>query len=95
MLLQFPTTESQVEPVRFVIHLLLAVLLGQILGWHFVRYAQVLANKRKLARVLVYICATTMMIITVIIEKNKNGNTRLSSGGWRLCMRCLSSPPSQ
>lgn len=47
-------------------NLVLAVLLGQVLAWHFVRYAQVLANKRKLARVLVYITATTLLIITVV-----------------------------
>ncbi|HIE72395.1 MAG TPA: DUF4956 domain-containing protein, partial [Planctomycetes bacterium] len=35
----------------------------QVLGWHFV---QVLSNKRKLARVLMFIAATTVLIITVV-----------------------------
>ncbi|GAB4158040.1 MAG: hypothetical protein Fur0037_25720 [Planctomycetota bacterium] len=46
--------------------LLLVLLLGNVLAWHFVRYAQVLSNKRKLARVLVFIAATTLLIITVV-----------------------------
>lgn len=46
--------------------LLLVLLLGFLLGWHFVRFAQVLSNKRKLARVLMFIAATTLLIITVV-----------------------------
>jgi hypothetical protein len=48
------------------LNLVLVLLLGQILGWHFVRFAQVLSNKRKLARVLMFIAATTLLIITVV-----------------------------
>lgn len=48
------------------LNLVLSLVLGQILGWHFVRFAQVLSNKRKLARVLMFIAATTLLIITVV-----------------------------
>jgi hypothetical protein len=46
--------------------LALAVVLGYVLGWHFVRFAQVLANKRKLARVLLFVCVTTLLLISVV-----------------------------
>jgi len=48
------------------LNLLLVLVLGQILGWHFVRFGQVLSNKRKLARVLLFIATTTLLIITVV-----------------------------
>jgi Domain of unknown function (DUF4956) len=48
------------------LNIVLVLVLGHVLGWHFVRYAQVLGNKRKLARVLVFISATTLLIITVV-----------------------------
>lgn len=48
------------------LNLVLVLLLSHVLGWHFVRYAQVLSNKKKLARTLVFIATTTLLIITVV-----------------------------
>ncbi|HED64680.1 MAG TPA: DUF4956 domain-containing protein [Planctomycetes bacterium] len=42
------------------------LLLGQILSWHYLRFAPVLSNKRKFARVFVTLAATTMLVITVV-----------------------------
>lgn len=58
--------EMPIDLARLGVELLLALGLGSILGWHFVRFAQVLANKRKLARVLVFVTATTLLMITVV-----------------------------
>jgi hypothetical protein len=65
MILQ-QSTDPAIEPGRLVLNLVLVLVAGHILAWHFVRYAQVLANKRKLARVMVFISATTLLIITVV-----------------------------
>ena len=63
--LSFSSTEPTSLP-DLAIDLALVLVFSQVLAWHFVRYAQVLSNKRKLARVLVFISATTLLIITVV-----------------------------
>jgi hypothetical protein len=65
MLLQLPTDPDS-DLGRLVLNLVLVLVAGHVLAWHFVRYGQVLANKRKLARVMVFISATTLLIITVV-----------------------------
>ncbi|CAM2064601.1 DUF4956 domain-containing protein [Sulfidibacter corallicola] len=52
--------------VPTLINLALVLLLGQILAWHYLKYSQVLSNKRKFARLFVFIAATTMMVISVV-----------------------------
>ncbi|MFK7741185.1 MAG: DUF4956 domain-containing protein [Planctomycetota bacterium] len=47
-------------------HLLFVLILSHLLGWHFVRFAQVVSNKRKLSRVFVIISVTTLLIISVV-----------------------------
>src|SRR5438034_11247986 len=65
MLLQQPT-DPEIELGRLALNLVLVLVAGHVLAWHVVRYGQVLANKRKLARVMVFISATTLLIITVV-----------------------------
>ena len=62
----FPDASTDIYLPGLGLNLLLVLLFGHILGWHFVRYGQVLSNKRKLARVLVIVSATTLLIITVV-----------------------------
>ncbi|MCR9245856.1 MAG: DUF4956 domain-containing protein [bacterium] len=57
---------TELELLDLAINLLLVLVLGFVLGWHFVRFGQVLSNKRKLARVLVFVSATTLLIISVV-----------------------------
>jgi hypothetical protein len=52
--------------VPVLINLVLVLILGQVLSWHYKQFAQVLSNKRKFARLFVFISATTMMVITVV-----------------------------
>jgi len=66
LLQQIPFTSDVPDLGTLGLNLGIALVLGQVLGWHFVRYAQVLSNKRKLARVLMFIAATTLLIITVV-----------------------------
>jgi hypothetical protein len=47
-----------------LVNLGLALLFGQILAWHYLKFSPVLSNKRKFARVFVFIAATTMLVIT-------------------------------
>jgi hypothetical protein len=47
-------------------HLVLALALSHVLAWHYVRYAQVLSDRRKLGRVLVFVSVTTLLIISVL-----------------------------
>jgi hypothetical protein len=49
-----------------LLNLVLALLLGQLLAWHYLRYSRVLSNKRKFARMFVFIAATTMLVISVV-----------------------------
>jgi uncharacterized membrane protein YhiD involved in acid resistance len=63
--LSLPSTEPT-SLQALAVDLALVLLFSQLLAWHFVRYAQVLSNKRKLARVLVFISTTTLLIITVV-----------------------------
>jgi hypothetical protein len=51
---------------KVLVNLALVLLLGQILAWHYVRYSRVLSNKRKFARMFVFIGATTMLVISVV-----------------------------
>lgn len=42
------------------------LLISQIVAWHYIRFAKVLANKRKFAHVLVGLAVTTFLVITVV-----------------------------
>lgn len=44
----------------------LVLIVSQILAWHYIHYAKVLANKRKFAPVLVGLAVTTFLVITVV-----------------------------
>ncbi len=49
-----------------LLNLALSLLLGQFLAIHYRRFARVLSNKRKFAPILVFIAATTMLVISVV-----------------------------
>ena len=56
-------------PVNFpqlVVLALVTMVLGQVLAWHYLRFAQVLSNKRKFARNFVMIATTTLLVITIV-----------------------------
>ena len=57
---------SDLELVPTLINLVLVLLLCQVLAWHYQRFSQVLSNKRKFARLFVFLGATTMLVITVV-----------------------------
>jgi len=48
------------------LNLVLVLILGQVLSFHYRIFAQVLSNKRKFAPTLVFIAATTMLVISVV-----------------------------
>jgi hypothetical protein len=52
--------------VPVLLSLLLALVFGQILSWHYQRFAPVLSNKRKFGRMFVYLVTTTMLVIAVV-----------------------------
>lgn len=58
--------QGEVDLGRALVGLVLALGMGQILSWHYVRFARVLSNKRKFARMFVFIAVTTLLIITVV-----------------------------
>jgi hypothetical protein len=49
-----------------LLNLVLVLLLGQVLSFHYLKFARVLSNKRKFAPILVFIAATTMLVISVV-----------------------------
>jgi len=51
---------------RLVVGALMVIALSQILAWHYVRFSDVLSNRRKFARILVFIATTTLLVISVI-----------------------------
>ncbi len=57
---------SELELQTLALHLVGTLVLGHVLGWHYVRFAQVLGNKQKLARVFVWVSVTTLLIISVV-----------------------------
>lgn len=56
--------DSEVGAV--VLNLLIVLVLGQLLSMHYVAFARVLSNKRKFAPILVFVAATTMLVISVV-----------------------------
>lgn len=58
--------QGEVDLGRALVGLVLALGLAQILSWHYVRFARVLSNKRKFARMFIFIAVTTLLIITVV-----------------------------
>ena len=55
-----------IELGRVGVNLILTMLLAQILAWHYLRFAQVLSNKRKFARNFVVISSTTLLVISIV-----------------------------
>jgi len=69
LLLQIPLTAvgtTELNLLDLGINLALALVLAHILGWHLVQFGQIHGNKAKMARVLVFIAATTLLIISVV-----------------------------
>ncbi len=60
------TALSDLKLPQVVLNLVLVLVLGQILSMHYRAFARVLSNKRKFAPMLVFIAATTMLVITVV-----------------------------
>lgn len=63
----FLQADQSASDVRtLLVNLGLVLILGQVLVWHYLRFSPVLSNKRKFARVFVFIAATTMLVISVV-----------------------------
>ena len=54
------------DVVPILLNLVLVLLLGHVLSLHYVRFSGVLSNKRKFAPILLFIAATTMLVISVV-----------------------------
>lgn len=63
---QWGTTTTVVSFPRLIVMVLLTMALGQFLAWHYLRFSQVLSNKRKFARNFVLISTTTLLVITIV-----------------------------
>jgi len=46
--------------------LIMAIIFGSILAWHYQRFAQVLSNKTRFARIFVLLAVTTFLVISVV-----------------------------
>jgi len=57
---------AQADLSRVLTNLVLTLIVAQVLAWHYVRFAQVLSNKRKFARSFVFIAGTTLLVITIV-----------------------------
>ncbi len=57
---------SDLAITNTLLNLLLVLLLGQVLSWHYLHFSVVLSNKRKFARLLIFLSATTMLVISVV-----------------------------
>ncbi|QDU84665.1 hypothetical protein Pla163_17770 [Planctomycetes bacterium Pla163] len=60
------STFQNLDLPRIFVNLAVALVLSQILAWHYVRFSRVLSNKVKFARVFVFVAATTMLVISVV-----------------------------
>jgi len=60
------TLFDEVSLYGLLVNLAIDLVLAHVLAWHYVRYANVLSNKRKFARVFVFISMTTLLVISVV-----------------------------
>ncbi len=64
---EFLASQSVQLPIwAFVINLLLAAVLGLVLGWVYTRYGTSLSNRRQFAGNFMLLAMTTMLIITIV-----------------------------
>lgn len=57
---------EDVQFARMLGHLAATILMGHLLAWHYMRFARVLSNKRKFARLFVFLAVTTFLVISVV-----------------------------
>ena len=57
---------QDLELAPVLVSLVLSLIFGQILAWHYQRFSPVLSHKRKFARMFVFLTVTTMLVITVV-----------------------------
>jgi hypothetical protein len=60
------TTAESVAIIPLVQRTAIVLITTQLLAWHYIRFANVLSNKRKFAHVLVGLSVTTFLVITVV-----------------------------
>lgn len=60
------SNQDPTDPRTILVNLGLVLLLAQVLAWHYLRFSPALSNKRKFARVFVFVSATTMLVIAVV-----------------------------
>lgn len=63
---QWGGSTTTVSFPRLLVMVLLTMGLGQFLAWHYLRFSQVLSNKRKFSRNFVLISTTTLLVITIV-----------------------------
>ncbi|MHC4799573.1 MAG: DUF4956 domain-containing protein [Planctomycetota bacterium] len=51
---------------RLLVNVILTMIMGQLLAWHYLRFAQVLSNKRKFSRIFVLVATATLLVITIV-----------------------------
>jgi hypothetical protein len=61
-----PTALDTKALVTLGVDLVLALLLNQILAWHFVRCAHTLSNRRRFARMFVLVGPTTLLVLAAV-----------------------------
>ncbi len=57
---------TKLSDLEIPLNTAMVLLLSQLLGWHFIRYSRVMSNRRKFARVLVFVAVTTLLVISVV-----------------------------
>jgi len=59
-------SDAPLSARTLLINLSLGLGLGMLIGWHYVRFGRTLTNRRALARILVAIVLTTILVISVV-----------------------------
>ena len=57
---------TDIALIPALINMVLVLALAQILSWHYMKFAQVLSNKPKFARLFLMVAPTTMLMISVV-----------------------------
>lgn len=60
------TALADLQLLPLLINMILVLIMGQATAWHYMKFAKVLSNKKKMARIFVFMAATTMMVISVV-----------------------------
>lgn len=60
------TDPAPLSIVTLIVNLVIGAAISMLLGWHFVKFGRTMCNRTAFARILPFVCLTTVLIISVV-----------------------------